>query len=116
LAFFSGLTVKIFEFLKIQDGGGRHLENHKNRDIFEMVWPIFTKLGTVVQNCALSQLYICTNEHVQRNCSMINIDSTNATMGVQQSLTFLIHATFSTTYPNVIFPFQCYLIQMMHTE
>jgi len=22
-----------FEFLKIQDGGGRHLDNHKNRDI-----------------------------------------------------------------------------------
>jgi len=22
-----------FEFLKIQDAGGRHLENHKNRDI-----------------------------------------------------------------------------------
>jgi len=22
-----------FEFLKIQDGGSRHLENHKNRDI-----------------------------------------------------------------------------------
>ena len=24
---------KNFEFLKIQDGGSRHLENHKNRDI-----------------------------------------------------------------------------------
>jgi len=24
---------KNFEFLKIQDGGGRHLENHRNRDI-----------------------------------------------------------------------------------
>jgi len=24
---------KNFEFLKIQDGGGRHLENYKNRDI-----------------------------------------------------------------------------------
>jgi len=26
-------SVKILNFLKIQDGGGRHLENHKNRDI-----------------------------------------------------------------------------------
>jgi len=25
-----------FEFLKIQDGGRRHLENHKNRDISAM--------------------------------------------------------------------------------
>jgi len=24
---------KNFDFLKIQNGGGRHLENHKNRDI-----------------------------------------------------------------------------------
>jgi len=24
---------KNFEFLKIQDGGSRHVENHKNRDI-----------------------------------------------------------------------------------
>jgi len=34
---YGSLTVdrplKNFEFLKIQDGGGRHLENHKNRDI-----------------------------------------------------------------------------------
>jgi len=28
-----GIVRKNFEFLKIQDGGGRHLENHKNRDI-----------------------------------------------------------------------------------
>jgi len=27
-----------FEFLKIQDGGGRHLENHKNGDISTTVW------------------------------------------------------------------------------
>jgi len=26
-------TYRYFEFLKIQDGGSRHLENHKNRDI-----------------------------------------------------------------------------------
>jgi len=25
-------TVENFEFLKIQDGASRHLENHKNRD------------------------------------------------------------------------------------
>jgi len=28
-----GIVRKNFEFLKIQDGGSRHLENHKNRDI-----------------------------------------------------------------------------------
>jgi len=28
-----GIVRKNFEFLKIQDGGGRDLENHKNRDI-----------------------------------------------------------------------------------
>jgi len=33
--------------LKIQNGGGRHLENHKNRDISATVCPIFTKFGTV---------------------------------------------------------------------
>jgi len=32
--------------LKIQDGGGRHLENHKNAvKISATVWPIFTKFG-----------------------------------------------------------------------
>jgi len=30
---YSGLIVKISNSLKIQDGGDRHLENHKNRDI-----------------------------------------------------------------------------------
>jgi len=30
---YSGSTAKISNFLKIQDGGSRHLENHKNRDI-----------------------------------------------------------------------------------
>ena len=29
---YSGPTVKIWNFSKIQDGGSRHLENHKNRD------------------------------------------------------------------------------------
>jgi len=33
LALYSGKTIKNFEFLKIQDGGTRHQENHKNRDI-----------------------------------------------------------------------------------
>jgi len=33
LAHYKGSTVKILEFLKIQDGGSRHVENHKNRDI-----------------------------------------------------------------------------------
>jgi len=31
-----------FEFLKIQDGAGHHLENHKNRDITATVRQIFT--------------------------------------------------------------------------
>ena len=43
-----------FEFLKIQDGGSRHLENHKNRDICTTVWPIFTKFGTLMQNGSLN--------------------------------------------------------------
>jgi len=29
----SGKTIKISSFMKIQDGGSCHLENHKNRDI-----------------------------------------------------------------------------------
>jgi len=32
-----------FEFLKIQDGGGRHIENHKNHSISAGDWLIFTK-------------------------------------------------------------------------
>jgi len=28
-----GIVRKNLEFLKIQDGGGRHLENQRNRDI-----------------------------------------------------------------------------------
>ena len=31
-----------WEFLKIQDGGGRHLKKSQNRDISATVWPIFT--------------------------------------------------------------------------
>ena len=30
------------------------LKNHKNRDISLMVWPIFTKFGTLVQNDLLT--------------------------------------------------------------
>jgi len=36
--------------LKIQDGGSRHLENHKDRDISAAVLPIFTKFGVLMQN------------------------------------------------------------------
>jgi len=43
-----------FEFLKIQHGGSRHLENRKNCDISATVWPIFTKFGTLTQNGFLS--------------------------------------------------------------
>jgi len=28
-----GIVRKNYDFLKIQHGGGRHVENHKNRDI-----------------------------------------------------------------------------------
>jgi len=41
--------------LKIQDGGSRHVENHKNRDISATVCPIFTKFGTLVQNGSLNR-------------------------------------------------------------
>jgi len=44
-----------FRIFEIQDGGGRHLENHKNRNISTTVWPIFTKFGTVVQNVSLNR-------------------------------------------------------------
>ena len=36
-----------FEIFKIQDGGGRHLEKSKNRDISVAVGPTSTKFGTV---------------------------------------------------------------------
>jgi len=35
--------------LKIQNGGGRHIENHRNRDMSATVLQIFTKFGMVVQ-------------------------------------------------------------------
>jgi len=42
-------TVKNFEVFKIQDGGGRHLEISKNRDISTTVEAISTKFGIVMQ-------------------------------------------------------------------
>jgi len=44
-----------FEFFKNQDGGGRHLENHKNRDIPTTDWQIFAKFGTIMQNASLNR-------------------------------------------------------------
>jgi len=49
-----GIVRKNFQFLKIQHGGGRHLENQKNRDISATVLPIFTKFGMVIQNGSLN--------------------------------------------------------------
>jgi len=40
--------------MKIPDGGSRHVENHKNRDISAAVWPIFTKFGMLMQNDLLT--------------------------------------------------------------
>jgi len=34
---------------KLQDGGGGHLENSKNRNISEMEGAILTKVGTVMR-------------------------------------------------------------------
>jgi len=42
-------------FFKNQYGGGRNLENHKNRDIFSTVCPIFTKFGIIMQNGSLNR-------------------------------------------------------------
>jgi len=49
-----GIVRKNFEFLKIQDGGGRLLKNHKNRDISAPVRPIITEFGMVMQNWSLN--------------------------------------------------------------
>jgi len=49
-----GIVRKNSEFLKIQDGVDRLVENHKNRDISAPVWPIFTEFGMVVQNGSLA--------------------------------------------------------------
>jgi len=44
-----------FEFLKIQDGSGRHPENHRNRYITAMVWPVFSKFVNLMQNGYLNR-------------------------------------------------------------
>jgi len=38
-----------FAISKIQDGGGGHLENSKNRNIFAMERAILTKFGTMMR-------------------------------------------------------------------
>ena len=43
-------AVKKFKILKIQDGGGRHLEKSENSHILAAVRPILTKFGTVTHN------------------------------------------------------------------
>jgi len=40
-------TPKISTLLKIQDGGGHHLEKSKNGHISATVWPISAKFGMV---------------------------------------------------------------------
>jgi len=40
--------------LKIEDGGGRHVESYKNCDISATVLPIFTKFGMLMQNGPLN--------------------------------------------------------------
>jgi len=55
-----------FKNLKIQDGGSRHLEKSKNRQILATVRPILTKFGMVthfdrleaVDNCKFEILRI----------------------------------------------------------
>ena len=44
-----------FWIFEIQDGGSRHFENHKIRDISVTVWPIFTKFGVLMQNGPLNR-------------------------------------------------------------
>jgi len=44
-----------FEFLKVQDVGSHHLENHKHRDIYSMVCPIFIKFDMTMQNGSLNR-------------------------------------------------------------
>ena len=53
-----------FDCWKIQNGGGRYLENHKNRDISATVWPIFTQFG---MRCKMGSLTARTakNWHVK---------------------------------------------------
>ena len=48
-------TVKISNISKKQDGGGRHLENHTNRDITRRDRQIFAKFGMIMQNGSLKR-------------------------------------------------------------
>jgi len=41
--------------LKIQNGGGRHLEKSQKRDISVTILPIFIKFGTLMQNVSLNR-------------------------------------------------------------
>jgi len=41
--------------LKIQDGGSRRFENHKNPNISVTVGPISMKFGTLMQNGSLNR-------------------------------------------------------------
>jgi len=43
--------------LKIQDGGGRHVENKENRHTSATVRPIWTKFGTATHFDPLEALY-----------------------------------------------------------
>jgi len=45
--------LKFWIFGIVQDGGGRHVENHKNRDISATVWPTFMKFGKTMQKGSL---------------------------------------------------------------
>jgi len=51
---YKGKTVKISNFWKSKMAAATILKNHKNRDISETVWPIFTKFGTIMQNRSLN--------------------------------------------------------------
>jgi len=67
-----GIVRKNFEFSKIQLGGGRRLENHKNHDrpISATARPIFTKFGIWMQNGSVVVIVNIIN---------IGADSTGAT-------------------------------------
>jgi len=57
-------TVKILYFRKSKTAAAI-LKNHKNRDISAAVWPIFTKLGTMVQNGSLNHSLTHTRTHAR---------------------------------------------------
>ena len=48
LSCFAGKSLKL-EIFKIQDGGGRHIEKSKNRNIWAVVRAILTQFGIVMQ-------------------------------------------------------------------